>query len=44
MRLSIIRRIMKIKVSEADNILRDLHDSLDVTSAEFNNHFIIHSK
>ena len=34
---------MKIKVGEADNTLRDLHNSLDDTKAEFDNRFIIHS-
>ena len=30
--------------AEADDILRDLHNSSDDTKAEFNNCFIIHSK
>ena len=30
--------------AEADNTLRDLHNSSDDTKAEFNNCFIIHSK
>ena len=34
---------MKIKVGEADNTLRDLHNSLDDTKAECDNRFIIHS-
>ena len=35
---------MEIEEGTADNTLRDLHNSLDVTRAEFNNRFIIHSK
>ena len=31
-------------LDEADNALRDLHDSSYDTKAEFNNCFIIHSK
>ena len=30
--------------AEADNILRDLHNSSNDTKAEFNNCFIFHSK
>ena len=43
--LGIIRRIMEISegVAEADNSLRDIHNSSDDTKAEFNNCFIIHS-
>ena len=43
MKLSIIRRIMEI-AAEADNTLRDLHNSSDDTKAEVNNCVIIHSK
>ena len=41
----IIWRIMEISegVTEADNTLRDIHNSSDDTKAEFNNCFIIHS-
>ena len=47
MMLSILWRIMEIEkgvTAEADNTLRDLHNSLYDTKAEFNNCFIIHSK
>ena len=47
MRLSILWRIMEIEegvTAEADNTLRDLHNSSYDTKAEFNNRFIIHSK
>ena len=44
MRLSILWRIMEIEEAEADNTLRDLHNSLYDTRAEYNNCFIIHSK
>ena len=36
--------LMKNLEIEADNTLRDLHDSSYDTKAEFNNCFIIHSK
>ena len=52
MRLSILGRIMDIEdrggcypsrpYAKADNTLRDLHNSLYDTKAEFNNCFIIH--
>ena len=51
MRLSIIWRIMEIEEdvtprlkAEADNTLRDLHNSSDDTKAEFNKCFMIHLK
>ena len=47
MRLSILWRIMEIEeavIAEADNTLRDLHNSSYDTKAEVNNCFIIHSK
>ena len=51
MRLSSIWRIMEIEEdvtprlkAEADNALRDLHNSLDDTKAEFDNCCIIHLK
>ena len=42
MKLSILRR--RVLSAEADNTLRDLHNSSYDTNAEFNNCFIIHSK
>ena len=47
MRLSILWRTMEIEegvTTEADNTLRDLHNSSYDTKAAFNNCFIIHSK
>ena len=48
MKLNILWRIMEIEegviTAEADNILRDLHNSSYDTKAEFNNCFIIYSK
>ena len=47
MRLSILWKIMEIKegvIAEADNTLRDLHNSSYDMKAKFNNCFIIHSK
>ena len=47
MRRSILRKIMEIEegvMAEADNTLRDLHNSSYGTKAKFNNRFIIHSK
>ena len=51
MRLSILWKIMEVEegvihrgVGEADNTLRDLHNSSCDTKADFNNCFIIHSK
>ena len=48
MRLSILWRIMEIEegviTAEADNTLRDLHNSSYDMKTEFNNCFIIHSK
>ena len=37
------RRALSVE-AEADNTLRDLHNSSHDTKAEFNNCFIIHSK
>ena len=39
-------RVLSAKAdwAEADNTLRDLHNSSDDTKAEFNNCFIVHSK
>ena len=39
-------RVLSAKAdwAEADNTLRDLHNSSDDTKAEFNDCFIVHSK